>query len=100
LRRARIGRPAGRNVVIFPRKRHDHAALTREKMFRKQTVGTVGDDRIRMMRIKKRWIKWIVEEADAFDTVLPWERGADRSAWHRHLERLTRKPAMPVRRSA
>ncbi len=37
------------------------------------------------MRIKRRWMRWVFEEADALQVTLPWERGADRRAWRRHL---------------
>ncbi len=37
------------------------------------------------MGIKRRWMRWVFEEADKFDVVLPWERGADRAAWRRRL---------------
>jgi hypothetical protein len=33
------------------------------------------------MRPKRRWMRWIFEEVDQFDTVLPWERGYRRSGW-------------------
>jgi len=38
-----------------------------------------------MMPKQRRWMKWMLQEAEAFDTVLPWERGADRTLWRRHL---------------
>ena len=37
------------------------------------------------MRIKRRWMRWVFEEADRIDVVLPWERGADRKSWRKHL---------------
>ncbi|MFT4716881.1 MAG: hypothetical protein ACI861_001622 [Paracoccaceae bacterium] len=37
------------------------------------------------MRIKRRWMKWIFEEADRLDVTMPWERGANRSAWRKRL---------------
>ncbi len=36
-------------------------------------------------RKPRRWMKWIFEEADNFDVVLPFERGARRKLWRRHL---------------
>jgi len=37
------------------------------------------------MGIKRRWMRWIFEEADQLDVVLPWERGANRAAWRKRL---------------
>jgi len=37
------------------------------------------------MRVKRRWMKWIFEEADTLDVAMPWERGANRTIWHRHF---------------
>ncbi len=37
------------------------------------------------MQIKRRWMRWVFEEADQFDVVLPWERGANRSLWRKRL---------------
>ena len=43
------------------------------------------------MATQRRWMRWIFKEAEAFDTVLPWERGADRALWRRRLSRTGRK---------
>ncbi len=37
------------------------------------------------MAVKRRWMKWIFEEVENMEVTLPWERGADRRAWRRHL---------------
>jgi|GEM_PF-2644822 len=37
------------------------------------------------MRVQRRWMKWVLEEADALEVTFPWERGAKRGLWHRHL---------------
>lgn len=37
------------------------------------------------MPVKRRWMRWILAEADCFDTPLPWQRGATRGLWRRHL---------------
>jgi hypothetical protein len=37
------------------------------------------------MRIKRRWMKWVFEEADRLDVVLPWERSANRAQWRKRL---------------
>ncbi len=37
------------------------------------------------MRTKRRWLKWVLEEADSLQVTLPWERTAAREKWHRHL---------------
>lgn len=38
------------------------------------------------MHMKRRWLKWVLEEADSLEVTLPWERGAKRILWHRHLD--------------
>jgi len=43
------------------------------------------------MATQRRWMRWIFTEAEAFDTVLPWERRADRALWRRHLSGVGRK---------
>ncbi len=46
---------------------------------------------------RRRWMKWVFEEADKFDVILPWERGAQRMKWRRHLSdglvKLRKRPA-------
>jgi hypothetical protein len=37
------------------------------------------------MGIKRRWMRWVFEEADQLDVVFPWERGANRRAWRKRL---------------
>lgn len=37
------------------------------------------------MRKQRRWMKWVFEEVDQFQVILPWERGANRKAWRKRL---------------
>lgn len=30
---------------------------------------------------QRRWMKWILEEADATPVVMPWERSSRRAGW-------------------
>ena len=56
-------------------------------------VGSAGPERIghicwqveRKMNVKRRWMKWVFEEVENFDVVMPWERGAKPSRWKRNL---------------
>lgn len=43
------------------------------------------------MPTQRRWMKWVIEEANSFDTVLPWERRANRTHWRRHLATVSLK---------
>jgi len=49
------------------------------------------------MAKQRRWMKWVFEEAENFDVILPWERGAQRMKWRRHLTgeilKLQKRPA-------
>jgi len=36
---------------------------------------------------QRRWMRWVFEEVETFDTVLPWSRHAPRGLWHRHLKK-------------
>ena len=37
------------------------------------------------MRKQSRWMKWVIEEADNFDTALPWERRVRTGHWKKRL---------------
>jgi len=37
------------------------------------------------MTTQRRWMRWIFDEVEVFDTVMPWERKAARWRWRRHL---------------
>lgn len=37
------------------------------------------------MGTKRRWLKWVIEEANTLNVVLPWERGANRRLWRKRL---------------
>jgi len=40
-----------------------------------------------LMRKQRRWMKWVFEEVETFDTVLPWSRFAPRGRGQRHLKK-------------
>ena len=33
------------------------------------------------MKIKRRWMRWVFDEVETFDTRMPWERGYARKGW-------------------
>ncbi len=38
------------------------------------------------MNVKRRWMKWIIEEADRLEATMPWDRTTDRGAWRRRIK--------------
>jgi len=40
------------------------------------------------MAKQRRWMKWVLEEAETFNTIMPWERGYARTGWKTKLETL------------
>ena len=42
-------------------------------------------DRSFVMRKKSRWMNWVLEEADRFDTAMPWERRVRTGGWKKRL---------------
>ena len=41
------------------------------------------------MNGRRRWMKWIFEEVETFDTPMPWSRSARTGAWKRHLSKAS-----------
>jgi len=39
------------------------------------------------MRTKRRWMIWVLEEVETFDTPMPWERGYFRKGWKKPAAR-------------
>jgi hypothetical protein len=39
------------------------------------------DLEIGIMRLQRRWMRWIFEEVETFNTRMPWERGYARKGW-------------------
>ena len=37
------------------------------------------------MRTKRRWMMWVLEEADTLQFAMPWERGTRTRAWRKRL---------------
>lgn len=46
------------------------------------------------MRTKRRWLNWVLDEADRFDTALPWERRTRTGKWKQRLSSTTARQAL------
>jgi len=44
-----------------------------------------GNKQERKMRTQRRWMKWVLEEAEAPHVAMPWERAVHRPSWKNRI---------------